>query len=244
MSLNQANIPSLSYTGEDSGTTYRFFQELKNSKKFKNKLEQFDILALFNDYSRFENSRQFALDGENYNVNRLIENTRKFFVEEQIPYILNYHFENFDKINKIFTEALKIQMSSCMQEEIDPKVFKEDMFKIIHDSYLNFPTEGMFDFFSGKNQNLYGESGRNYNQGPGQFNEYVNTGGFYDKKRFEFDGKVDRNRVKFCFFFGDNKKIKMLIQIIDSKLFLLMKNRMQQGQQGSIGKSGFESISN
>jgi hypothetical protein len=146
-----------------------------------------------------------------------------------------------------------------MQEETDLKVFEEEMLKVIHDSYLSFPTDDMFDFFSGKSQNFYEQSGRNFNgknaffnenarygtgfqAADGRYGEYVNNRGFYgDGNGFEFDGKVDRNRIKFCFFFGDNKKIKMLIHIIDSKLFLLMKNRLQQGQQGNIGKSGFES---
>lgn len=215
---------------------------------------------MFNDYSKFENSRQFALDGENLNVNRLIENTKKFFVEENIPHVLNYHFENFDKINKIFTETLKIQMSSTMQEEeADPKVFKEEMFKVIHDSYLSFPAEGMFDFFSGKSQNFYEQSGRNFESKNAYFNanakygtgfnpynydgDYAGNRAFYGAqvKGFDFDGKLDRNRIRFCFFFGDNKKIKMLIQIIDSKLFLLMKTRLQQQGNINIGKSGFES---
>ncbi len=244
----------LTYTGEDTGIAYRFIQDLKNSKKFKSKLEQFDILAQFSDYSRFENSRQFALDGENYNVNRLIENTKKFFIEENIPYILNYHFENFDKLNKIFTETLKIQLSSRMQEETDLKVFKEEMFKTIHDSYLSFPNDEMFDFFSGKSQNFYYQSERNFNgknasvnsnagntrnfnQTTGQFRNYSNNRGYSGYRReYDCDGKVDMNRIKFCLFFGDNKKIKLLIQIIDSKLFLLMKNRLQQGQQGTISK--------
>lgn len=150
-------------------------------------------------------------------------------------------------------------MSSRMQEEIEPKLFKEEMFKVIHDSYLSFPTDDMFDFFSGKSQNFQEKSGRNFdaknsffnadagyrsgfNQSAGQYGDYLDKRGHYgDSRASEIDGKLDRNRIKFCFFFGDNKKIKMMIQIIDSKLFLLMKNRLQQGQQGNIAKSGFES---
>jgi len=248
-SLYSAKNQSYSYQNAEDAATYRFFQELKNSKKFKSKLEQSDILSLFNVYSKFDNSRQFALEGENYNVNRLIENVKKFFVDENIPYILNYHFENFDKLNKIFNKTLKIQMSSRMQEEIDTKLFKEEMFKVIHNSYLSFPTDSMFDFFGGKSQSFYyeqsnntngfdlnKETGRDFAQVPTKFG--INN---WDGKGNEFDVKLDKDRVKFCFFFGDIRKIKILIEIIDSKLFLLMKNRFQEKQEGNIERSRFES---
>jgi len=240
---------------KEGGTVYRYFQELKNSKFFKNKLEQFDILALINDYSKFENSRQFILAGENYNINRLIENTKKFFVEENIPNLLNYHFENFDKINKIFIETLKIQLMPTMQEEIENKTFQDEMSNIIHDSYLSFPTDGIYNIFGSKNQGLYGQNEKNFNLNKGFFGDYKRNysqseneiynrrGDINDNYNFNIDGKQDRNKIKFSFFYGDNRKIKILIQIIDSKLFMLMKNRLQQtGQAGSSIKTGIESI--
>jgi hypothetical protein len=235
---HQKNISTIYQTQQEGGVTYRFFQELKNSKKFKNKLEQFDILSLFNDYSKFEYSRQIALDGENYNINRLIENTKKFFVEENIPYILNYHFENYDNINKIFVETLKIQMIPKMQEEIDNKFFKEEMFKTIHDSYLSFSNDGIFNFFAGKNQTLYEQNQKEANAKNIFFGG--NKGNYNDHLRFNLDEKQDLNKIKFSFFYGDNMKIKILMQIIDSKLFLLMKNRLQ-GNQGTSIKSKYES---
>lgn len=228
--INQSLNQPLSYGSQESSVTFRFFQELKNSKKFKTKLEQFDILSFSNVYSKFDYSRQFIFNGENYNINRLIENVKKFYFEESIPYILNYHFENFDKLNKIFIETLKVQMSSKIQEEIDAKLFKDEMFRTIHDSYLSFSTDNIFDFFAGQNKQYEGKEFRNFE---------------WESKRLDFDrNKVnyDKNKgIKFCFFFGDSKKIKLLIEIIDAKLFLLMKNRLQEKQQGNISKFGHES---
>lgn len=232
--------------------TYRYYQELKDSKKFKGKLEQFDILSYFTEYSKIENSQQFVFEGENYNINRLIENTKKFFSEENIPYILNYHFENFDNINKIFIETLKVELVSKMQDEIDLSFFKEEMSKLIHDSYLNFPNDGLYSSF-GKLQNFYDSNERNYSGINRQFDTTVNQQQFLLNKNFNFaqqssipdmsrnDRNFDKKKIKFSIYFGDNRKIKLLIDIIDSKLFMLMKNKFNQASTVNTRKSGFES---
>jgi hypothetical protein len=226
---------------------YRYYQELKDSKKFKNKLEQFDIMPYFNDYDKFEQSKQFVLEDKNLNLNRLIENVKKYFAEESIPYILNYHFENFDNINKIFIDTLKIRLMAHIQDDINNKYFEEEMHKAFHDSYLNFPTDHFYNAFS-NTQAIYEQNEKNfhasdrdrvlsnpeYNKLFGQ-NIFGMKNDLRDNREYK-TRNYEKNIIKFKIFFGDRTKIGILIDIIESKLMSLMKNRLQQASQINANK--------
>lgn len=145
-------------------------QELKHDRKYKKCLESYSNFSNFNE-SYIEKLRYFILNGENYNIDRITENVKRYFFDECIPSVVNSHYENFNKIEFMFTQAFRIKLSDKVQDEINNNYFKDEMKKLINDSYLNYPLEfnkfNENDFFYNNkyelrniNTNLFAESER------------------------------------------------------------------------------------
>jgi len=172
-----------------------------------------------------------VLNGENYNIDRITENTKRYFFDECIPIVVNSHNENFDKINLIFMEAFKIKFTDKVQEDININLFKEEMRKILNDSYLNFPLDAnKFTENEIFNKNRFDSRSINTNflskAGYGYGNGYNFTGSNNPHKFSE--GNIE---FKFSIFFGDEIKIKAIIEIIQEKLKVIYLSKKGQNFQ-------------
>lgn len=128
-------------------------------------------------------------------------------------------------------ETLKIQLVPRMQEENNNKNFEDEMYKTFGDSSLNFSSDNYYNNFPGKSENFYeqrdkGSNYQNLNKNFLQYNKFFRTEN--DRKDIytgSYSKNEERNKIKFQVFFGDEKKIKFLISLIDTKLFNLLKNK-------------------
>jgi hypothetical protein len=201
----------------------KIIKDQKQNKKYKNYLEHFYPFGSFADFNHSDQSRKYILNEENFNIDRITENTKRFFFEECIPSVVNSHNENFDKINLIFIEAFKIKLIDKVQEDININIFKEEMKKILNDSYLNFPIDAnKFTQNEILNKNRYDSRSINTNffmkdgYGYGYENQYDNYNENDNNYLMKNEGR--KNEFKFCIFFGDEAKIKLIIEIIQEKL--------------------------
>ena len=118
------------------------------------------------------------------------------------------------------------------------------MYKTFGDSSLNFSSDIYNNNFPGKSENFYeqrdkGSNYQNINKNFLEYDKFLRTEN--DRKDFyagSFTKKEERNKIKFQVFFGDEKNIKFLISLIDTKLFNLLKNKTNY----NIGNINTENI--
>lgn len=134
-------------------------------------------------------------------------------------------------------ETFKIKFSDKVQEDININIFKEEMKKILNDSYLNFPLDhNKFNENEIFNKNRF--DSRNINT-----NLFSKQGSYNYDNNFPYSGKDNysgnnfryeaNKEYKFCIFFGDDNKIKAMIQIIQEKLkFIFLSKKGQNFEKG------------
>lgn len=222
-------------------------QEQKSNKKYKNCLEPYHKFETLQDLSYEKETKKFICNGMNFNMDRITENTKRYFFDECIPLLVNSHNENFDKIALIFSEAFKVKFTDKIQEDVNMNIFEEDMRKIINDSLLHFPVNFCDSELWNKNHyasgdynasNLFNKKGNignafNFNG----FSGFSNFSPFKENEKFE-EEKNSSGEYKYYIFFGDEIKIKKLIEIVIDKYRNLFVTKTEQNRGFNPFNSG------
>lgn len=205
--------------------TIHLIQEISHNKRYKPFLDSSNNFNSNNDFNNFEQTRNFILKGFNYNFERIIENTKRYFFEECIPFIINSHNENFDKIDFILSESFNIKIVDDVREDSNFEEFHHEMKKVINDTYIHFPLDT--DTIN-QNQHFNKKSLMNSNTYSKGLFTFSSDSNYMERKGMNFGfGQHDyskwkiKKEFKFYLFFGDENKIKILIDLINDKLKLV-----------------------
>lgn len=224
---NNNNLFSSSNKNNNNYLRKQFNDELYNSislkilRTLKNSQKYFKKLKTDNTSSNSKITEEFIKHHERHFVN-----FQAFLTNSLIPNFLDDHVKNLDMINYFFNNSLEINFEETIQEENEYDILEEIKKKIFSFNFSQIVTEER-NFNPNTFNNSYSGIGLN------NLNNASNINSNFQEK----------TPAKFKIFFGDNFKIKVILDTIEKKIASLHYQTYKENK-AVIGRHLFGPLNN